>query len=151
MAHPQRRATDIVVDLDQRTPEKSVRSDSHARRVDGLPVHTDSRPLRIDVKKEFLANIKETRARIGLSVDAMAEICGTAASAMSDALNGKEGRNFAGHWLTALSLACPEFEHTYNQVVDEKRGNTPEAKRARAARSLGDLVEQFALRIKDIG
>jgi hypothetical protein len=66
---------------------------------------------------------------------------------MSDALNGKDGRNFAGHWLTALG---EDFERAYNQVVDEKRGNTPAAKQARAAHELGQFVEQFALRIKEI-
>lgn len=134
-----RRSTDIVAPAADGTLVKSVHSDSR-------PVHADSHPLRIDVKKEFLADVNEARTRLGLSVDAMAALCGVATSAMSDALAGKETRNFAGHWMTALG---PDFEATYNQVVIERRGQTPRARRIRAARALGELVARCVSEIME--
>lgn len=113
-----------------RTTEKSVRTGSHQ--------------LRIDAKQQFLSDINEARTRLGLSVESLAACAGTTVSVMSEALAGKDGRNFAGHWLTAQG---PEFEDTYNTVVAERRGESPEAKRARAAKDLGELVRRIAVNL----
>lgn len=116
-----------------RTPAKNDRADS-------LPVRTTSQPLRIDAKAAFLSDINEARTRLGLSVEAMATCAGTSVSQMSEALAGKDGRNFAGHWLTALGA---EFEATYNAVVAERRGTSPQARRDRLAKDIGELVRRI--------
>lgn len=130
----------IVNQRDQRTHANKVRSDSQ-------PVRSDSHQVRIDAKQEFLAAINETKTRLGLSVESMAECAGVPISSMSDALNGKEGRNFAGHWLTAQG---DDFEAMYNRVVDERRGLSREAKRARIARNLGELVRRVVEDLEEI-
>jgi hypothetical protein len=132
-----------VVPSPQRSESKNVRTDSHPsglHRTDSLPVRTGSPPLRMDAKQQFLADINEVRTRLGVSVDSMAACAGVAVSQMSEALAGKEGRNFAGHWLTAQG---PEFEDTYNAVVRERRGISPEDRRARVAKDIGELVRRI--------
>lgn len=101
---------------------------------------TGSHQLRIDAKQQFLSDINETRTRLGLSVESMASCAGVSISVMSEALAGKDGRNFAGHWLPAQGSA---FETTYNAVVEERRGTSPEARRARLGRDLGELVRRI--------
>lgn len=93
----------------------------------------------MDAKAEYLSAINETRARLGKSIEAMALDADCPTSSMSDALAGKDGRNFAGHWLTAQG---EDFEATFNRVMDERRGTTPEAKRLRIARELGEIVRR---------
>ncbi len=98
-----RRSTD-------RLPEKSLRNGSH--------------PLRIDAKVEFLQAVNETRTALGLSVEAMAINAGCPTSAMSEALAGKDSRNFAGPWLLAQGN---EFIAKFNEIVARKRGLTDDA------------------------
>lgn len=130
----------MVAKRDPRVPEKSDRTDSQ-------PDRMASQPLRCDAKVEFLACVNEARTRLGWSIEAMARLAGCSPSAMSEALQGKESRNFAGHWMTALG---PEFEDTYNRVVDERRGISKEARRARVAKSLGELVRRVVEDLEDI-
>jgi len=118
---------------DPRTPAESFRTDSH-------PVRTASQPLRIDAKTEFLSAITETRQRLSKSIEAMAIDAECPVSSMSDALAGKDGRNFAGHWLIAQG---DEFIATFNAVMDERRGLTPQAKKANKARLLAELLRQI--------
>jgi hypothetical protein len=67
----------------------------------------------------------------------MAIDAGCPLSSMSDALAGKEGRNFAGHWLIAQGDA---FVDTFNRIREERRGITPAAKRAKRAVAIAELV-----------
>lgn len=121
-------------------PERPLRVPVNSVRTDSLPDRTVSQPLRIDAKAEFLSAVNEVRHRLGLSIEAMASCAGCTTSQMSDALAGKEGRNFAGHWLGAQGQ---EFEDVYNAVVSERRGRTPEARRARVAKELGEIVRRI--------
>lgn len=129
MSHMLRRAVD-------RLPEKSVRTDSQG-------VRSDSRPLRIDVKVEFLAAVNETRTALGLSVEAMAINAGCTTSAMSDALAGKDSRNFAGQWLLAQGDA---FIAKFNETIERQRGLTQDAEDALEAERIGALVQQLVTR-----
>jgi hypothetical protein len=125
-----RRATD-------RTPAESLRSDLQS-------VRTPSQPLRIDAKSEFLAAINETRVGMGLSIEAMAINAGCPLSSMSDALAGKDGRNFAGPWLLAQGDA---FVARFNEIVSRRRGGLTEAQQdAIEAEQIGRLVEAFVQR-----
>lgn len=94
----------------------------------------------MDAKAEFLADINETRTRLGLSVEVMAINAGCPVSAMSEALAGKDGRNFAGHWITSQG---DEFESMFATVRDARRGRTPEARRANLAREIGEVVRRL--------
>jgi hypothetical protein len=122
-----------------RTHVESLRSDSHV----SVPALDDLRAVshmvRIDAKPEFLSAINEARTRLGLTVEKMAATVGCSLSQMSDALAGKVGRNFAGHWLLALG---DDFTDVFNRIIEERRGHTPQAKRARKARNLAELVRR---------
>jgi hypothetical protein len=125
----------------RRMPAESLRTDSRPSadlRTDGLPVRTGSQPLRIDAKAEFLAVINETRVHLGKSIEAMAIDADCPLSSMSDALAGKEGRNYAGHWLIAQG---DEFIETFNRIREERRGVTLAAKKARRAKAIAALVQ----------
>jgi hypothetical protein len=122
MAEMMRRATD-------RMPAESFRTDSHQ--------------LRIDAKGAFLSAVNETRTLMGKTVEAMAIDAGCSVSAMSDALSGKDSRNFAGHWLIAQG---PEFVAKHNAIVDKKLGLTPASVDAQEAEDIGRLVQRLVLR-----
>lgn len=129
MAPMLRRSTD-------RSPAESFHTDSHRDR-------TVSHPLRIDAKGAFLAAVNETRTALSKSIEAMAIDAGCPVSAMSDALAGKDSRNFAGHWLIAQG---PEFIATYNAIVDRQLGLTPASVDALEAEQIGQLVERLVHR-----
>lgn len=122
---------DMLRRSSDRMPAKSVHTDS-------LPVHTGSRPLRIDVKADFLAAVNEARTALSLSVEAMAINAGCQTSAMSDALAGKDSRNFAGHWLIAQG---PEFVKKYNEIIARDLGLTAESEDAIEAERIASVVQ----------
>jgi hypothetical protein len=142
MAAPslRRRATDIVPDRAVRPPAESLRTVSQP--AGEIPaalanLRAGSHVVRIDAKQTFLAVIHEVRARLGLTVEVMAINAECPLSSMSDALAGKDGRNFAAHWLLAQG---DEFLALFLRLVDERRGLTPESKRVNAARRISEIV-----------
>lgn len=96
--------------------------------------------MRNGAKDLFLSALNETRTRLGKSIEAMAIDAGCPLSSMADALAGKDGRNFAGHWLLAQG---PEFVQLHNQIIDERLGLTPGSKRLAKAKAIGELVQRL--------
>jgi hypothetical protein len=129
MADMMRRASD-------RLPAESLRTESQQGR-------TVSHPLRIDAKGSFLSAVNEARTSLGKSIEAMAIDAGCPVSAMSDALAGKDSRNFAGHWLIAQGA---EFVAKYNAIVDRQLGLTPASVDAIDAEQIASVVEMLVRR-----
>lgn len=127
-----------------RAHEKSRRSDSHERAAALDEIRAGSHMVRIDAKTEFLAVINEIRTRRGLSIEAMAINAECPASSMSDALAGKDGRNFAGQWLVAQG---PEFVKDFNDEMERRLGVTQASIDEQDARDLGRLVEMLSRRM----
>jgi hypothetical protein len=74
----------------------------------------------------------------------MAINAGCPLSSMSDALAGKDGRNFAGPWLLAQGDA---FVARFNEIVSRRRGGLTDAQQAAIeAEQIGRLVEAFVQR-----
>lgn len=119
-----------------RTPAKSFRSDSQ-------PVRTVSHQVRIDAKSEFLAVINEVRTTLGISIETMAINAGCPTSSMSDALAGKDGRNFAGPWLIAQGN---DFIRAFNEAIDRRRGLSDESVDEIEAEEIGQLVTSIVRR-----
>lgn len=115
----------------------AVRMQPESFRSDSLPARTVSQPMRITAKSEFLQVVNEVKSRLGYSLELMAANAECPVSSMGDALAGKDNRNFAGHWLIAQGN---EFIDLYNRLIDERRGLTPESRKANLARQLGEMV-----------
>jgi hypothetical protein len=138
-----RRASDLVMDRSvaneaARTPEKSFRTDSHPTPTTLGEVRGVSHVVRIDAKSVFLADINEVKARLQLTAEVMAINAGCTVSAMSEALAGKEGRNFAGHWLIAQG---DDFMDYFDALRAARRGRTPEV--SNRARVIVEVVHQL--------
>jgi hypothetical protein len=99
--------------------------------------------VRIDAKGLFLSAVNETRTALGLSIEAMAINAGCPVSAMSDAMAGKDSRNFAGHWLVAQG---PEFVAKHNEIMDRQLGLTPASVDAIEAEQIASVVEMLVRR-----
>jgi hypothetical protein len=139
-----RRASDritspSVADVVVRTPEKSFRTDSHPSAPALDEIRAGSHVVRIDAKHVFLADINETKNHLRLTVEVMAINAGCPVSSMSDALAGKEGRNFAGHWLIAQG---DEFIDAFVAIRNARLGRTPAA--SKSASVIVEVVRQLA-------
>lgn len=119
-----------------RTPEEKFHTGSQ-------PFHTVSHALRIDAKQGFLAVVQQVRTEMGLSIENMAQNAGCTTSAMSDALAGKDSRNFAGHWLLAQGDA---FVARFNDLIEKQLGLTRESIDEREAEHIGRLVQALVHR-----
>lgn len=111
-----------------------------AARMSQESLRTDSQAPRNDAKQEFLGAINEIRSRRGLSVEAMAVLAGVPVSTMSDALAGKDNRNFAGHWLIAQG-------DDFAADVMEALGVTAQSRIAADAQRIGELVALLIRRV----
>ncbi len=119
-----RRSTD-------RMPEKSVRTDLQS-------VRAGSHHVRIDAKSISLEVVNECRTELGLSVEAMALNAEVPKSSMSDALAGKDNRNFALPWLLAQGA---EFVNLHNRKLERRLGLTQESEDDQEAEALGRMFE----------
>lgn len=90
-----------------------------------------------------MAVINEVRTVLGKSVEAMAIDANCPVSSMSDALAGKDGRNFAGHWLPAQG---PEFVREFNKRMEQRQGISEESVDEIEAAEIGELVTRLIRR-----